>query len=879
MQTKYNPKHIESKWYGYWLENQFFHSVPNQQDPYTIVIPPPNVTGILHMGHMLNNTIQDVLIRRARLLGFNACWIPGTDHASIATEAQVIKKLNAKGIDKKKLSRQEFVQHAWSWTDKHGGIILEQLKRLGASCDWDRVKFTMDDDMSESVIESFINLYNKGFIYRGKKMINWDPKAQTAISDEEVIYKEQQSKLYYVSYKLSDANAFITIATTRPETILGDTAICVNPNDKRYKSLIGKNAIVPLIDRVIPIISDDYIDPEFGTGALKVTPAHDINDYVIGEKNNLDIISVIDKNGCMSTDAELYVGEDRFVVRDKIINDIQMIGQFNKVEVIDNKVGFSERTDVIIEPRLSSQWFMKMDKLSKPALENVLNDRVSFYPKKFKNVYKHWMENIRDWCLSRQLWWGHRIPAYYYNQSDYVVAKDIDHALALAQEKSGDKTLSFSDLQQDEDVLDTWFSSWVWPLSVFDGIRNPNGLDFKYYYPTNDLVTGHDILFFWVARMIMAGYEFNSHPPFKNVYFTGMVRDQKRRKMSKSLGNSPDPIDLINKYGADGVRSGMLFSSPAGNDLLFDENLCEQGRNFSNKIWNAFRLIDSWDSKKISQNHVAKDTVVWFENKFSLDLERVNTFFSEFRISDALMVLYKLFWNDFCGHYLEIIKPANKIIDVETKEKTIDFLEKLLILLHPFMPFITEEIWQKINIEKANKTISFCQWPKPFFEQINTNKIEEFNHLFKVIASIRNIRKDKHIPFKESLSLFVDNEKVLLLKDILKKTCNLDVVDVFENQYDNIFPFLVDKNKYFIPLTFNIDPIVEIQRIEEEINYFNGFLKSVTRKLSNDNFLANAPKQIILMEQKKKKDTLLKLDSLKKQLNSFDGPNNIQPKK
>ena len=878
METRYNPKNIESKWYDYWMKNNFFYSEPNNKKPYTILMPPPNVTGILHMGHMLNNTIQDVLIRRSRLLGFNACWVPGTDHASIATEAKVIKKLKNEGIEKSDLSREDFLKHAWAWTDKHGGIILQQLKRLGASCDWSRVKFTMDPDMSESVIDSFIDLYKKGYIYRGKKMINWDPEAQTAVSDEEVIHKEQESKLYYVDYHLVDSEAVITIATTRPETILGDTAICVHPTDKRYLSLIGKKAIVPLINREIPIISDEYIDAEFGTGALKVTPAHDINDYLIGEKNDLEIISVIDKNGCMHENARFYIGEDRFLVREKIIKDIESIGQLNKIEFIKNKVGFSERTDAVIEPRLSSQWFMKMDKLASPALNNVINNNINFYPKKFKNVYKHWMENIRDWCLSRQLWWGHRIPAFYYNESEYVIAKSIEEALMIARDKSGNKDLALSDLKQDEDVLDTWFSSWLWPMSVFDGIRNPDNSDFKYYYPTNDLVTGHDILFFWVARMIIAGYEFNNMPPFKHVYFTGMVRDQKRRKMSKSLGNSPDPIELINRYGADGVRSGMLFSSPAGNDLLFDETLCEQGRNFSNKIWNAFRLINSWESGNINQNIMSKEVVIWFENKLSEDIEKINKFFSEFRISDALMVIYKLFWNEFCAYYLEIIKPSDKVMDVSTKEKTLYFFEKLLILLHPFMPFITEDIWQNIIPRKEGDSISFCQWPNALIPKIDYQKIAHFNHLFKVIASIRNIRKEKNISFKEKLSLFVENKEVLFLKDILQKTCNLDQVNFFEGQNEDLFPFLVDKSRYFIPLTFDIDSSVEIKRIENEIIYLNGFLASINQKLSNDKFTSNAPEKIIMIEEKKRQDTIVKLESLKKQLNSFNGSNNIQSK-
>ena len=878
MDAQYNPKKIEHLWYDYWIKHNLFDSKPNDKKPYTILIPPPNVTGILHMGHMLNNTIQDVLIRRARLLGFNACWVPGTDHASIATEAKVLSKLKNEGVDKKDLSRDQFLQHAWNWTDKHGGIILDQLKRLGASCDWKKVKFTMDDDMSESVIEAFVSLYSKGYIYRGKKMINWDPEAQTAVSDEEVIYKEQQSKLYYVDYKLVDNNTSITIATTRPETILGDTAICVHPNDKRYKSLIGQYVIVPLINRHVPIIADTYIDPDFGTGALKVTPAHDINDYLIGEKNNLEIISVIDQKGKMHKNAEIYIGEDRFVVRDKIIEDIQNLGQLNKMELINNKVGFSERTNAVIEPRLSNQWFMKMDKLAAPALENVLNNNIQFHPAKFKNVYKHWMENIRDWCLSRQLWWGHQIPAYYYNDSDYVVAKNIHDALIIARERTKNNKLSLSDLTQEKDVLDTWFSSWLWPMSVFDGIKNPTNQDFQYYYPTTDLVTGHDILFFWVARMIMAGYEFNQKPPFKHVYFTGMVRDQNRRKMSKSLGNSPDPLKLIDKYGADGVRAGMLFASPAGNDLLFDENLCEQGRNFSNKIWNSFRLINSWKIKNDDQDTVSKEVVYWFENKLSHDIDMVNDYLAEFRISDALMVLYKLFWHDFCGHYLEFIKPVDKIIDTNTHNSTLDFFETLLTVLHPFMPFITEEIWQKIKVRKDGDSISLSTWPTKMMGRYDNNIIKSFNHLFKVFAAIRNIRKDKNIAFKEKLVLYVENKDILAFNKLLKKVCNLNKVDFYNTDSENIFPFLVDKNRYYIPLTFHIDPLVETKRIKDEINYLNGFLKSVDRKLSNSNFINNAPEKVIDIEEKKKKDTLIKLDSLKQQLNSFNGPNNLYTK-
>ena len=870
MQSKYNPKNIESKWYQYWLNNHMFDSNPVSRMPYTILIPPPNVTGVLHMGHMLNNTIQDVLIRRARLLGFNACWVPGTDHASIATEAKVIKKLKKLGIKKEELSRDEFLLHAWEWTDKHGGIILEQLKRLGASCDWRRVKFTMDTDMSKSVIKSFIKLYNEGYIYRGQKMINWDPQAKTAISDEEVIYKEQDSDLYYIDYKFINSNKKITIATTRPETILGDTAICVHPDDKRYQEFIGQKVLVPLINREIPIISDEYIDPEFGTGALKVTPAHDINDYSIGEKNNLDIISVIDQDGLISKSGQLYVGEDRFVVRKKIIQDIELASQLNKVEAIKNKVGFSERTNVVIEPRLSTQWFMKMEKIAKPALNAVMNNDINFYPHNTKKTYNHWMSNIRDWCLSRQLWWGHRIPAYYYNESEYVVAETIQDALAIAIKKSGNHELVESDLQQDEDVLDTWFSSWLWPLSVFDGVENPDNQDFNYYYPTSDLVTAPDILFFWVARMIIAGYKFHNLPPFKNVYFTGVVRDQNRRKMSKSLGNSPDPIDLMDKYGADGVRTAMLFASPAGNDLLFDEHLCEQGRNFSNKIWNAFRLIDSWNIKKGVLSSTEECAISWFENKFIKEIEELNRLFKEFRISDALMTMYKLIWDDFCSCYLEMIKPPNKEISVIAHNKTIIFFERLLVCLHPFMPFVTEEIWHSLSDRREGDSISLCSWPEVNSNLFDTDIILNFKHLFELIATIRKIRKEQNVPFKKSLNLFVEKEDMLPFKDVLKKMCNIESVNLLRKENEQLFPFLVNTRKYFISMIFSVNSSEEIDKINVQINYLKGFLNSVDSKLSNNNFLKNAPKSVVDIELKKKQDTVNKIESLQEQLKSFN---------
>ncbi len=869
MTNKYNPNNIESKWYEYWLKNGFFSSRPDNRNPYTILMPPPNVTGVLHMGHMLNNTVQDVLVRRARMLGYNACWIPGTDHAAIATEAKVTKKLKDDGIDKNTLSREQFVKHAWEWTHKHGDLILNQLKRLGVSCDWERKKFTLDEDMSESVIEAFIILYKKGLIYRDQKMINWDPKAQTALSDEEVIYKEQESKLFYIDYKLYNNNKTITVATTRPETILGDMAICVNPDDNRYKNLIGQKAIVPLIDRLIPIISDDYIDPEFGTGALKVTPAHDINDYIIGQKYNLEILSVIDENGLIDPNGQLYVGQDRFIVREQIISDIEKIGQLNKIELINNKVGFSERTDEIIEPRLSTQWFCKMDDLVKPALENVLNEKISFYPKKIQNTYRHWLTNIRDWCLSRQLYWGHRIPAFYYNQSDYVVAKNKEEALKIARSESNNFNLQISDLKQDNDVLDTWFSSWLWPISVFDGIRNRDNKDFNYYYPTSDLVTGHDILFFWVARMIIAGYEFNNKSPFDNVYFTGMVRDQKRRKMSKSLGNSPDPIDLINKYGADGVRCGMLFSSPAGNDLLFNETLCEQGKKFSNKIWNAFKLINSWQDLKQEQISMNKYAVEWFKQKLSNDLIKINNCFKEFKISECLMILYKLIWDDFCSVYLEIIKPHDKQLDSVTKKQTVVFFEQLLILLHPFKPFITEEIWQKTRKRDANQSIMLCEWPK-LDNSINKDLLTDFNHLLKLVASVRNIKKEKNISSKQPIDIVSSNEYMIRFSTIIEKLCSINSFSLLEANYNGYFPFLVDTHRYYISMNFEVDSQNEKDKIMTQINYLKGFLKSVKSKLNNARFVNNAPKSIIEIEKKKKTDTLLKLKSLENQLKSFN---------
>ena len=863
---KYDPSLIESKWYEFWLNNHFFKSsVNSSKKPYTILMPPPNVTGILHMGHVLNNTIQDILVRRARLLGYNACWVPGIDHASIATEAKVVQKLKKEGIHKKDLSREEFLKHAWDWKEEHGNIILNQLKKLGSSCDWDRVKFTMDQDMSESVIEIFIDLYERGLIYKGERMVNWDSKAKTAVSDEEVIYKEQNSDLYYVDYKLVDSDQIITIATTRPETILGDTGICVHPEDERYKALIGKKALVPLVNREIPIITDYYIDPEFGTGALKVTPAHDINDYEIGKRNNLEIISVIDNDGLIHEDGALYVGKDRFYVREQIIKDINSIGQLNKIESIKNKVGFSERTNEVIEPKISMQWFFDVKEIAKPALESVLTNEINFFPNNFKKTYKYWMENIKDWCISRQLWWGHRIPVFYYKKDKFVVAKNINNALEKAKLKSGDQTLSLLDLKQDEDVLDTWFSSWIWPISVFDGIRNPNNKEINYYYPTSDLVTGPDILFFWVARMVMAGFSFKKTFPFKNVYFTGIVRDKKRRKMSKSLGNSPDALGLIDKYGADGVRSGMLFSSNAGNDLLFDEILCEQGRNFSNKIWNAFRLVNSWEVSETNDSQNNEYAINWFESKFLHELSLVNKSFDKFRISESLMKIYKLIWDDFCSSYLEMIKPSNKIIDSFTKNKTIYFFEQLMVCLHPFMPFISEQIWQDLKLRSKSESIVFAKWPEAL--GFNENILKDFDDLFKIITVIRKIRKEQGVSAHRKLNLYTKNKLSLPQEMLLKKLCALESIHHNEKPLDCMFPFLVKTEKYYLNIDF--DSKEEINKINKEILRYKNFLNGIEKKLNNKNFVKNAPDKVISLETKKKEDTILKIKYLENQILSF----------
>ena len=869
---KYNHLKRDEAIYEHWMELNLFHSEPDDREPYTIVIPPPNVTGVLHMGHMLNNTIQDVLVRRARLLGKNACWVPGTDHASIATEAKVVKRLEEQGIKKSSLSREDFMKHAWEWTEEYGGTILKQLKRLGASCDWDRTRFTLEDDLSDGVIEVFVDLFNKGMIYKGVRMVNWDPKAQTALSDEEVIHREVNSKLYYVNYQIEGEDGFLTIATTRPETLLGDTAICVNPKDERYFNLKGKRAIVPLIGRSIPIIQDEYVDLEFGTGCLKVTPAHDINDYELGLKHNLPSIDILNDDGTLSEKAELYVGLDRFEARKQIAKELESIGILEKVEDVTNKLGFSERTDAVIEPKLSLQWFLNMQEMAKPALDHVLDGTINFYPENTKNTYKHWMSNIKDWCISRQLWWGQRIPAYYYGEgsNDFVIAASPTKALDLAREKCNNPKLQEADLRQDEDVLDTWFSSWLWPISVFDGFKKPDNPDFKYYYPTNDLVTAPEIMFFWVARMIMAGYEYKGKPPFKNVYYTGIVRDEKRRKMSKSLGNSPDPIGLIEKYSADGVRVGMLLSSPAGNDLLFDENLCEQGRNFSHKIWNAFRLIKGWEvADELEPSEVAEQANQWFHSVFQKNLNEINANYDKFRISDVLMSSYRLAWDEFCSWYLEMVKPDyQKPLAKQTYLQVIDHFENILRVLNPFMPFITEEIWQLLTKRKAADSLMVNAWPK------NTEVEEvvaEFEQYKKLISEIRSIRKNKNISFKEQLEL-----KVIAASDssrrydqVVLKLTNLKHIEYVSQKVENSLSFVLGANEYFIPFEEEVDLDVEKAKLKEEIDYQEGFLNSVEKKLSNSRFVDNAPKEVVAIEKKKQADAQAKIEVLKKQLASL----------
>jgi valyl-tRNA synthetase len=864
--SKYNPSASEEKWYQYWMEKGFFHSVPDEREPFTVVIPPPNVTGVLHMGHMLNNTIQDILVRRARMLGKNACWVPGTDHASIATEAKVVNKLRDQGIEKTSLTRDEFLSHAWEWTEKHGGIILEQLKKLGASCDWERTCFTMDDVRSEGVIKVFVDLYNKGSIYRGIRMVNWDPKAKTALSDEEVIYKEVQSKLYYLKYPIEgSANEHLIVATTRPETILGDTAVCVNPNDERFKHLVGKRVLVPLINRSIPVIADEYVDMEFGTGCLKITPAHDINDYEIGMRFNLESIDILNDDGTLSEKAGMYIGMDRFDVRTQITIDIEKAGLLLKTEDYTNKVGFSERTDAVIEPKLSTQWFLKMSELAKPALDAVMNDEIEFHPKKFKNLYRHWMENVKDWCISRQLWWGHRIPVYYLADGSFVVAETEEKALEMARVKSGNAALTMADLRQDEDVLDTWASSWLWPISVFDGF-NLSKEEIDYYYPTNDLVTGHDIIFFWVARMIMAGYEFKNKYPFKNVYFTGMVRDKIGRKMSKSLGNSPDPLDLIEKFGADGVRVGMLLCSPAGGDLRFDESLPEQGRNFANKIWNAFRLVKNQTvDATIPQPQSSAIAIEWFGHKLNETVEIMNDHFDKYRISDALMTIYTVFWQEFSSWYLEIIKPGyQQPMDSETYTATMDYFGQLLKLLHPFMPFISEDLWQQIEPRKEGESIMVSEWPA--LRRFDAKYLEQFELFKEVTTGIRNIRTDKNIPQKDSLSLMVlpnDESYNNRFDDVLLKQNNLSAISQVSEKPEGAVSFLVKTAEYFIPMDGMIDVEAELAKMREELKYQEGFLASVMKKMSNEKFVDSAPKDVVAKERQKQFDAESKIQSLK----------------
>ncbi|WP_264509516.1 valine--tRNA ligase [Flavobacterium sp. N1719] len=871
--AQYNAKDVEQKWYNYWMKNDYFTSKPDHRKPYTIVIPPPNVTGILHMGHMLNNTIQDVLIRRARLKGFNACWVPGTDHASIATEAKVVAKLKSEGINKNDLSREEFLKHAWDWTEKYGGTILEQLKQLGCSCDWSRTKFTMDPDMSASVIHSFVDLYNKGMIYRGYRMVNWDPEAKTTLSDEEVIYEERNGKLYHLRYQIEGSNEYVTIATTRPETILGDTAICIHPEDERYQHLRGKKAIVPICNRVIPIIFDDYVDPEFGTGCLKVTPAHDVNDKELGERHQLEIIDIFNEDASLNSFGLHYAGKDRFVVRDEIAVELESIGALVKTENHINKVGTSERTKAVIEPRLSDQWFLRMDELVKPAIKAVLEtEEVKLYPSRFNNTYRHWLENIRDWNISRQLWWGQQIPAYYYGdgKEDFVVAETAEKALELAKVKTGDANLTASDLRQDDDALDTWFSSWLWPIAVFGGILDPNNEDYKYYYPTNDLVTGPDILFFWVARMIIAGYEYAEAKPFTNVYLTGLVRDKLGRKMSKSLGNSPDPLDLIERFGADGVRVGLLLSASAGNDILFDEELCQQGKAFANKIWNAFRLIKGWEVADIPQPEASKVAIEWYEAKLQHTLVEIEDNFDKYRISDALMAIYKLFWDDFCSWFLEMIKPGyQQPIDRTTFDKAIAILEANLKLLHPFMPFLTEEIWQHIKERSAEDALIIAQWPKA--AAYDAKMVADFDFATEVISGIRTIRKDKNIPFKDSIDLKVVNkEKASTVFDaIVAKLGNVGAIEYVNDKVDGALSYRVKSNEYFIPITGNIDVAAEIEKLATELEYTKGFLKSVQAKLSNEKFVAGAPEKVIEMERKKEADALAKIATLEASLSGL----------
>jgi len=861
--SKYSPNATEDKWYKYWMDKGFFKSEPDDREPYTIVIPPPNVTGVLHMGHMLNNTIQDILIRRARMMGKNACWVPGTDHASIATEAKVVNRLKTQGIDKADLSRDEFLSHAWEWTEEHGGIILEQLKKLGASCDWDRTCFTLDEARSKAVIDTFVKLYEKDLIYRGIRMVNWDPEALTAVSDEEVVYKEVHSKLYYLQYQIEGEEEFVTIATTRPETILGDTAVCINPNDERFAHLRGKRVLVPLVNRSIPIIEDEYVDMEFGTGCLKITPAHDINDYEIGMRHNLESIDILNDNGTLSDKAGLFVGKDRFVVREEIIPELEKAGNLLKVENYDNKVGCSERTGAVIEPKLSTQWFLKMSDMAKVALDAVMNDEVKFHPAKFKNVYRHWMENVKDWCISRQLYWGHRIPVFYLESGDFVVASTIEEAVEKAKAKTGNNALTTADLSQEEDVLDTWASSWLWPMSVFDGF-NPENNEVDYYYPTNDLVTGHDIIFFWVARMIMAGYEFKGTFPFRNVYFTGMVRDKQGRKMSKQLGNSPDPLDLMATYGADGVRVGMLLCSPAGGDLLFDESLPEQGRNFANKIWNAFRLVKGWEiDNSIEQPEYAKQAIQWFDAKLDQTIEIVNDHFSKYRISDALMTVYTVFWQEFSSWYLEAIKPAyQQPLDGATYKATVEFFDKMLRLLHPFMPFLTEEIWQTLEDRKEGESIMVSDMPvaKP----LNEDLLNKFEIMKEAVGGIRTIRKEKNIAMKDALTLNVlGGENYAADFDaVLVKMANISEMSMVSEKTEGAVSFMARTNEYFVPMDGMIDVEAELEKLRKDLAHQEGFLKGVMKKLGNERFVGSAPEAVVAKERQKQADAEAKIKTL-----------------
>ena len=883
--SKYNPADVEGKWYQYWLDNKLFSSKPDGREPYTIVIPPPNVTGVLHMGHMLNNTIQDILVRHARMEGKNACWVPGTDHASIATEAKVVNKLAAQGIKKTDLTREEFLKYAWEWKEEHGGIILKQLRKLGASCDWDRTAFTMDETRSESVIKVFVDLYNKGLIYRGVRMVNWDPKALTALSDEEVVYKEEHSKLFYLKYYVaeddgtgetgeegeivhrdSEGKRYAVVATTRPETIMGDTAMCINPKDPKNHWLKGKKVIVPLVGRVIPVIEDEYVDIEFGTGCLKVTPAHDVNDYMLGEKYALPSIDIFNDNGTLSEEAGLYVGMDRFDVRTQIEKDLIEAGLMEKVEAYINKVGFSERTNVAIEPKLSMQWFLKMKHFADMALPPVMEDKLKFYPAKYKNTYKNWLENIKDWCISRQLWWGHRIPAYFLPKGGFVVAECAEKALEMAKAKTGDETLTLADLRQDEDCLDTWFSSWLWPVSLFNGINDPNNVELKYYYPTSDLVTGPDIIFFWVARMIMAGYEYMGDMPFRNVYFTGIVRDKLGRKMSKSLGNSPDPLELIDKYGADGVRMGMMLSAPAGNDILFDVALCEQGRNFNNKIWNAFRLVKGWQTADIEQPEYASLSTKWFEAVLAKTIAEMEDLFSKYRLSEALMAVYKLFWDEFSSWFLEIVKPVyGQPIDKLTYEKTLSFFDTLLKMIHPFMPFITEELWQHIYDRKDGESIMTQTLKKD--TEFDSQLISQFEAVKEIISGIRNIRKQKQIAQKEAVTLqTVGVSPVAEFSPVLAKMCNLSAIEVVETKPEGAATFMVGTSEYAVPLAGQINVEEELKKLEAELKHLEGFLAGVLKKLGNEKFVSRAPAAVIANERKKQSDAETKIATIKESI-------------